>query len=181
VDGAALSGADLVRLRRALGYVQQEGGLLPHWTVLRNAALVPRLLGMADADVRAAEALALVGLDASTFGSRWPRQLSGGQRQRVALARAVAARPRIVLLDEPFGAVDAITRSDLQAAFGALVDELGVTVLFVTHDLREAFLLAGRVAVMQSGRIEQIADPGTLVASPATPYVAELLARAGVA
>jgi osmoprotectant transport system ATP-binding protein len=181
VDGRALVETDLVQLRRALGYVQQEGGLLPHWTVLRNAGLVPRLARQPDAEPRAREALALVGLDPDTFGSRWPRELSGGQRQRVALARAIAARPRTILLDEPFGAVDAITRSELQAAFAALVERLGVTVLLVTHDLREAFLLAGRVAVMQAGRIEQIADADTLRSAPATPYVAELLAKAGVA
>ena len=181
VDGRPLTEADLVQLRRALGYVQQEGGLLPHWTVLRNAGLVPRLAGRADAEERARAALLLVGLDPGTFGSRWPRELSGGQRQRVALARAIAAGPRIILLDEPFGAVDAITRSELQASFAALVERLGVTVLLVTHDLREAFLLADRVAVMQSGRIEQLADPDTLRRAPATPYVAELLAKAGVA
>jgi len=181
VDGEALAGIDFVRLRRALGYVQQEGGLLPHWTVLRNAALVPRLRGQPDAEARGREALDLVGLDPATFGARWPRELSGGQRQRVALARAVAARPRTILLDEPFGAVDAITRSELQSTFGTLVADLGVTVLLVTHDLREAFRLAARVAVMREGRIEQVADPDVLRASPATEYVGELLAKAGVA
>ena len=181
VDGRPLTAAYLVQLRRALGYVQQEGGLLPHWTVLRNAGLVPRLAGRADAEESARAALLLVGLDPGTFGSRWPRELSGGQRQRVALARAIAAGPRIILLDEPFGAVDAITRSELQVSFAALVERLGVTVLLVTHDLREAFLLADRVAVMQSGRIEQLADPDTLRRAPATPYVAELLTKAGVA
>jgi osmoprotectant transport system ATP-binding protein len=181
VDGEALAAADFVQLRRALGYVQQEGGLLPHWTVLRNAELVPRLRGQADADTRAHEALELVGLDPATFGARWPRELSGGQRQRVALARAIAARPRTILLDEPFGAVDAITRSELQSAFGTLVAELGVTVLLVTHDLREAFRLSDRVAVMREGRIEQVADPHRLRTSPATAYVGALLAKAGVA
>jgi osmoprotectant transport system ATP-binding protein len=181
VDGEALAGIDFVRLRRGLGYVQQEGGLLPHWTVLMNAALVPRLRGQPDADARGREALDLVGLDPGTFGARWPRDLSGGQRQRVALARAVAARPRIILLDEPFGAVDAITRSELQSTFGTLVEDLDVTVLLVTHDLREAFRLAARVAVMREGRIEQVADPDVLRASPATEYVGELLAKAGVA
>lgn len=181
VDGSALTGADLVQLRRSLGYVQQEGGLLPHWTVLKNAALVPRLRGQSDADARARRALELVGLDPGVFGARWPRELSGGQRQRVALARAIAARPRIVLLDEPFGAVDAITRSELQGAFAKLVAELGVAALLVTHDLREAFRLAHRVVVMRGGRIEQVAEPGTLARSPATPYVAQLLEKAGVA
>jgi osmoprotectant transport system ATP-binding protein len=181
VDGRSLAEVDVVRLRRALGYVQQEGGLLPHWTVLRNAGLVPRLRGEPDVDARAREALSLVGLDPDVFGSRWPRELSGGQRQRVALARAVAGRPHIILLDEPFGAVDAITRSELQTTFAELAERLGVTVLLVTHDLREAFLLSGRVAVMRAGRIEQLASPEALLRAPATPYVATLLAKAGVA
>lgn len=181
VDGRSLAEVDAVRLRRSLGYVQQEGGLLPHWTVLENAALVPRISGSADAEALARDALSLVGMDADVFGARWPRELSGGQRQRVALARAVAARPRTILLDEPFGAVDAITRSDLQATFGELARSLTLTVVLVTHDLREAFELAGRVAVMREGRIEQIADPDTLRRAPGTAYVARLLERAGVA
>jgi len=117
VDGRSVSGADPVALRRSIGYVQQEGGLLPHWTVLRNTTLVPRLQGTPDADANAASALDLVGLPAAEFGDRWPRELSGGQRQRVALARALAARPDLVLLDEPFGALDAITRVDVQSMF----------------------------------------------------------------
>jgi osmoprotectant transport system ATP-binding protein len=149
--------------------------------VLHNVALVPRLLKREDADGMAEAALGLVGMDPSTFGARWPRELSGGQRQRVALARAVAARPDVVLLDEPFGAVDAITRAELQEAFGALVERLGVTVVLVTHDLREAFLLADRVAVMRDGRLEGVAPPAELSREPPTPYVAALLKRAGVA
>ena len=177
VEGADAASADAVELRRRIGYVQQEGGLLPHWTVLRNTSLVPWLRGDADAEAKGAAALEWVGLDAATFGGRWPRELSGGQRQRVAIARALAARPRIVLLDEPFGALDAITRAELQDAFAALRRELGITAVLVTHDLHEAALLADRIAVLRRGRIEQVASPETLVRAPETEYVAGLVAR----
>jgi osmoprotectant transport system ATP-binding protein len=178
VDGRDVATADPIDLRRRIGYVPQEGGLLPHWSVLRNAALVPWLLRQPDARDRARRALDSTGLPAGEFGDRRPSQLSGGQRQRVAIARALAAEPSIILLDEPFGALDAITRADLQEAFLALRREIGVTTLLVTHDLHEAFLLADRIAVMRAGRIEQIAPPDVLAHQPATPYVAELLARA---
>ena len=168
---------DEVALRRRIGYVPQEGGLLPHWTVIRNVALVPWLQGRADADAAARRALALVGLPAERFGARWPHELSGGQRQRAAIARALAASPAIVLLDEPFGALDAITRSDTQAMFGELRRATGIAALLVTHDMHEAFLLADRVAVMRDGRIEQIGTPRALLDAPATPYVAALLER----
>jgi osmoprotectant transport system ATP-binding protein len=178
VDGDDVASVDPVELRRRVGYVPQEGGLLPHWTVLRNTALVPWLRGDAQADRRAAEALAWVGLPAERFGPRWPRQLSGGQRQRVAIARALAASPSIVLLDEPFGALDAITRAELQTAFDALRRRLAITSVFVTHDLHEAALLADRIAVLRSGRIEQVAAPAELTSAPATDYVRDLLTRA---
>jgi osmoprotectant transport system ATP-binding protein len=181
VGGEDVRGVDAVALRRRIGYVPQDGGLLPHWTVLRNAGLVPWLIGDVDADGAATRALASVGLSRGSFGGRWPHQLSGGQRQRVAIARALAARPTIVLLDEPFGALDAITRSDLQQMFATLRQETGIAALLVTHDLHEAALLADRVAVMRAGRIEQVAAAGELMARPATPYVAELLARARLA
>lgn len=181
VEGRDVRATDPVMLRRSIGYVQQEGGLLPHWSVARNVSLVPRLRGMPDSEERGREALRLVGLDPSAFAARWPRHLSGGQRQRVALARALAARPRVLLLDEPFGALDAITRSELQEAFGEVVERLGITVLLVTHDLREATLLAERVAVMREGRIEQVGSPEELRSRPATPYVHRLHERAGLA
>jgi osmoprotectant transport system ATP-binding protein len=180
VDGTPTTALDPVVLRRRIGYVPQDGGLLPHWRVRRNAGLVPWLLGSADAPAQADAALHLVGLDPAVFGERWPHQLSGGQRQRVAIARALAARPGVLLLDEPFGALDAITRADLQESFRALRRSLRVTAILVTHDLREASILADRVAVLRHGRIEQVAPPGTLHTAPATPYVAELLARAGI-
>jgi osmoprotectant transport system ATP-binding protein len=172
---------DPIELRRRTGYVPQDGGLLPHWTVRRNAALVPWLRGRAGAEGDADRALRLVGLDPERFGSRRPRELSGGQRQRAAVARALAAGPGVVLLDEPFGALDAITRADLQATFLALRRELALTAVLVTHDLAEAFLLADRVAVLRAGRLEQVAAPAELRARPATAYVRELLERARVA
>ena len=178
VDGADVASLDPVELRRRVGYVPQDGGLLPHWRVRRNAALVPWLRGTADAYARADRALTLVGLDPAALGERWPRELSGGQRQRVAVARALAASPDIVLLDEPFGALDAITRADLQAGFRALRRELHVTTLLVTHDLAEAERLADRIAVMHQGRVEQVAVPEELRDAPATEYVRTLLARA---
>jgi len=180
VDGADVASLDPVTLRRRVGYVPQEGGLLPHWRVHRNVALVPWLRRMDDGPALADEALRLVGLEPAAVGRRWPRELSGGQRQRVAVARALAARPDIILLDEPFGALDAITRADLQNTFLDLRRELAFTALLVTHDLAEAFLLADRVAVMHQGRVEQVASPDELLAAPATHYVQALLARARV-
>jgi osmoprotectant transport system ATP-binding protein len=128
----------------------------------------------------AAAALELVGLPPAVFGGRWPDELSGGQRQRVAIARALAARPALVLLDEPFGALDAITRAELQEVFAKLRHEAGITAVLVTHDLHEALRLADRIAVLRRGRVEQIAAPDALLAEPATEYVAQLIERAGV-
>lgn len=181
VGGRAVSALDPVELRRRVGYVQQEGGLLLHWTVLRNAGLVPWLRGWADARRRGRDALVQVGLAPEEVGSRYPGELSGGQRQRVALARALAGDPQVVLLDEPFGALDAITRADLQLTFADLLRDVGFTALLVTHDLHEALLLADRVAVLRAGRIEQVATPDTLRDAPGTEYVARLLDRARLA
>ncbi len=178
-DGRPTVEIDPVDLRRHMGYVPQDGGLLPHWRVRRNVGLVPWLLGRNGAAV-ADEALRLVGLDPATFAERWPGDLSGGQRQRVAIARALAAHPSVLLLDEPFGALDAITRAELQDAFRDLRQRLGTTAILVTHDLREAIELADRIAVLHHGRLEQYAPPATLLGAPATPYVAELLSRAHV-
>jgi osmoprotectant transport system ATP-binding protein len=178
VEGVDAATVDPFALRRRTGYVPQDGGLLPHWRVRRNVALVPWLLGSGETDAAAARALRLVGLDPDRFGDRRPRELSGGQRQRVAVARALAAQPNVVLLDEPFGSLDAITRADLQTTFLTLRRDLGLTALLVTHDLSEAFLLADRVAVLRSGKLEQVATPAELRTRPATPYVRELLIRA---
>lgn len=180
VDGADAAATDPIALRRRIGYVPQDGGLLPHWTVLRNVELVPRLNGRANASERARSALDLVGLDAAAVGGRWPRELSGGQRQRVALARALADEPSVLLLDEPFGALDAITRSEVQETFASVRARLGTTSVLVTHDLYEATMLATSIAVMHRGRIEQVATPAALVAEPGTAYVRTLLERARV-
>jgi osmoprotectant transport system ATP-binding protein len=167
-----------VQLRRGIGYVQQHGGLLPHWRVLRNVALVPVLQGMSDPVGAAQQALELVGLPSREFGARFPHELSGGQRQRVALARSIAARPGVVLLDEPFGALDAISRGELHESFDQLRRSLSVTTLLVTHDLAEAARLADDIVVMKKGRIEQMGSMRTLITAPATEYVAQLIARA---
>lgn len=179
-QGDDVAGLDPVRLRRRIGYVQQEGGLLPHWRVQRNVALVPWLNRRVDVAARSTRALELVGLTAAQFGERWPAQLSGGQRQRVALARALADRPSLVLLDEPFGALDAITRGELHETFQQLRRDLQLTAVLVTHDLQEAFLLADFIAVLHHGRVEQVARPDELARAPATPYAARLISRAGV-
>ena len=180
VAGRPVGERDPVELRRGVGYVPQEGGLLPHWTVESNVGLVPQLQGWEPERLRARahHCLELVGLDPATFAGRYPRTLSGGQRQRVAFARALAADPPVVLLDEPFGALDALTRRDLQREFLHLQRELGKTMLLVTHDLDEAFLLADRVAVLKNGAIRQLAAPEQLRAQPADAYVRALLARA---
>ncbi len=177
IGGAGIAQAPVSELRRRIGYVPQHGGLLPHWSVLRNCALVPTLLGQENTSAAAERALDLVGLPASAFGHRFPHQLSGGQRQRVALARAIAARPGLLLMDEPFGALDAISRSELQATFAALRRELKMTTVLVTHDLLEADLLANETIVMRGGVIEQRGTLRALRASPQTDYVASLLAR----
>ena len=184
VDREEVGGTDVIQLRRRIGYVPQDGGLLPHWRVGRNVGLVLQLLGAdGDLDTQSDEALRLVGLDPATFRDRWPLELSGGQRQRVAIARALAARPRFLLLDEPFGALDAISRAELQDAFVALraSSEPGrMTCVLVTHDLHEAILLADRIAVLRRGRVEQEGTAADLIERAATPYVTDLLARARV-
>ncbi len=178
VAGQDVGAADPVIMRRSLGYVPQDGGLLPHWSVSRNVALVPWLLQRPDPLRDAEAAMTLVGLAPAQFAARWPHQLSGGQRQRVAFARALAAGARTLLLDEPFGALDAITRGDLQAMFLDLRRSSGLSALLVTHDLHEAALVADRIAVLHQGRLAQVDRPAALVESPATPYVADLLTRA---
>ncbi|MXX60309.1 MAG: ATP-binding cassette domain-containing protein [Holophagales bacterium] len=176
-----LSSFEPTALRRRIGYVQQTGGLLPHWTVQRNVGLVPELLGWPKErrQRRTEELLRLVGLPIATYGARYPRELSGGERQRVAVARALAANPPLLLLDEPFGALDAITRADVQQTFMRLRTSREQTAVIVTHDLDEAFLLADRIAVMRRGRLLQTAPPRELIGRPADPYVSELLDRGG--
>jgi osmoprotectant transport system ATP-binding protein len=161
VEGKSTRDWNAIELRRRIGYVLQEAGLFPHYTVERNVGLVLDLLGNEPVQTRhrVEEMLALVGLDPVKFASRYPHELSGGQRQRVGVARALAADPSIVLLDEPFGALDVITRTNLQKEFARLVRELGKTAVFVTHDLQEAMLLGSRIALMEKGRIVFLGKP----------------------
>ncbi|WP_137988628.1 ABC transporter ATP-binding protein [Streptomyces vilmorinianum] len=177
LDGEDISTMDPVRLRRRIGYVIQQVGLFPHRTILENTATVPALLGWkkARARARAAELLDLVGLDPAVYGDRYPEQLSGGQRQRVGVARALAADPPVLLMDEPFGAVDPVVRERLQNEFLKLQSQVRKTVLLVTHDLEEAVRLGDRIAVYGQGRIEQFATPATVLGAPATPYVADFV------
>ncbi|MFI6656604.1 ABC transporter ATP-binding protein [Streptomyces sp. NPDC050523] len=177
VGGEDIAGVDPVRLRRRIGYVIQQVGLFPHRTVLDNTATVPALIGWkrAKARARAAELLDLVGLDPKRYGPRYPDQLSGGQRQRVGVARALAADPPVLLMDEPFGAVDPVVREQLQDEFLRMQAAVRKTVLLVTHDIEEAVRLGDRIAVYGQGRIEQFDTPGAVLGTPATPYVAEFV------
>ncbi|MDF6043161.1 betaine/proline/choline family ABC transporter ATP-binding protein [Streptomyces sp. JH14] len=177
LDGDDISAIDPVRLRRRIGYVIQQVGLFPHRTVLENTATVPHLLGWKKQKgrERAAELLDLVGLDPSVYGDRYPEQLSGGQRQRVGVARALAADPPVLLMDEPFGAVDPVVRERLQNEFLRLQEQVRKTVLFVTHDIEEAVRLGDRIAVYGQGSIEQFDSPATVLGAPATPYVADFV------
>ncbi|MFI8926819.1 ABC transporter ATP-binding protein [Streptomyces sp. NPDC053474] len=177
LDGDDIADIDPVQLRRRIGYVIQQVGLFPHKTVLDNTATVPHLLGVkrAKARERAAELLDLVGLDPAVYGDRYPEQLSGGQRQRVGVARALAADPPVLLMDEPFGAVDPVVREHLQNEFLRLQQAVRKTVLFVTHDIEEAVRLGDRIAVYGHGRIEQFDTPSTVLGAPATEYVADFV------
>jgi osmoprotectant transport system ATP-binding protein len=161
VEGKATTDWDAISLRRRTGYVLQEAGLFPHFTIEENVALVPRLENWKEAEreARTLEMLKLVGLEPEKFAARFPHELSGGQRQRVGVARALAANPSLLLLDEPFGALDPITRSNLQKEFARLVKELGKTAVFVTHDLQEAMLLGSRICLMDKGRIVLLDTP----------------------
>ncbi|MER8070595.1 betaine/proline/choline family ABC transporter ATP-binding protein [Streptomyces sp. NPDC094034] len=177
VEGRDISGVDPVQLRRRIGYVIQQVGLFPHRTILDNTATVPTLVGWkkAKARERAAELLDLVGLDPAIYGPRYPAQLSGGQRQRVGVARALAADPPVLLMDEPFGAVDPVVRERLQNEFLKLQATVRKTVLMVTHDIEEAVRMGDRIAVYGEGRIEQYDSPGAVLGTPATPYVARFV------
>ena len=177
VRGHDVAGEDPVRLRRSIGYVLQEGGLFPHRSIADNVATVPRLEGATKqaSRERALELLTLVGLDRE-MADRYPAQLSGGQRQRVGVARALANRADILLMDEPFGALDPIVRAELQRELKEIQRALGTTILFVTHDVDEAFTLGDQVAVLSTGgHIEQVGTPTELLSSPASPFVAEFV------
>ena len=177
IDGRDVADQDPVGLRRRIGYVFQGIGLFPHRSVAANVGAIPSLLGWRAAriEARVDELLELVGLDPASFRNRRPHELSGGQQQRVGVARALAAEASILLMDEPFGALDPLTRDALQQELLAMRRRLGLTILLVTHDVSEALLLADRVAVLDAGRILQFGTPEELFASPATPEVTRLL------
>jgi osmoprotectant transport system ATP-binding protein len=177
LGGVDVATVDAVALRRQIGYVIQQAGLFPHLTVADNVAVVPRLLGWDRARIRARvdELLELVRLDPAEYRGRYPSQLSGGQQQRVGLARALAANPGLLLMDEPFGAIDAITRAGLQEEMLRLRGRLEQTVLFVTHDVEEALRLADRIVVMREGHVVQYDMPFALVTQPADDFVRELV------
>lgn len=161
VQGQPTTHWNEIKLRRQIGYVIQETGLFPHFTIERNVGLVPTLEGWKPKQIktRVHELLQLVSLEPKQFAQRYPHELSGGQRQRVGVARALAADPPILLMDEPFGALDPITRIEIQAEFHRLQQELGKTVVFVTHDIQEAFVLASRIGLMQAGRLVVLGTP----------------------
>ena len=167
-DGTPTTAWDEIKLRRKIGYVIQEIGLFPHFTIERNVGLVPHLEGWKPKQIktRVYELLQLVNLEPKQFAQRYPHELSGGQRQRVGVARALAADPPVLLMDEPFGALDPITRLEIQQEFRRLQQELGKTVVFVTHDIQEAFVLASRIGLMQGGQMVMLGTPDEFLVSP---------------
>jgi osmoprotectant transport system ATP-binding protein len=179
VDGRDVMAQDPVELRRSIGYVFQGIGLFPHLTIEANVAVVLRLLGRpwSEQQTRARELLQLVELAPDDFAQRYPHELSGGQQQRVGVARALAADPAYLLMDEPFGALDALTRDTLQQEVLRLKTQLNKTIVFVTHDIFEALTLADRIAVMHEGRLEQVGAKEDILGSPATPFVRHLFER----
>ena len=173
VDGRDIARVDPVELRRGIGYVIQQAGLFPHLTIAENVATVPHLLGWTSARIaqRVDQLLALVDMDPAVYRARFPRELSGGQKQRVGVARALAADPPLLLMDEPFGALDPLTRAALQDEFLRLLRELSKTIVFVTHDMEEALKLGTRIAVLREGRVVQYDTPARLLARPADAFV----------
>lgn len=182
VDGVATTAQDPIALRRRIGYVIQQVGLFPHLTVEENVRIVPSILGQSADQTRGRvdELLHLVGLEPDEYRKRYPRQLSGGQQQRVGLARALAADPSLLLMDEPFGALDAITRGRLQDELLRIQRDTGKTILFVTHDVEEAFKLGSQVVVMDQGKLMQEGAPVELLAHPANAFVGQLVGSANV-
>jgi len=177
LDGEDVTKIDPVSLRRRIGYVIQQIGLFPHMTIAANIATVPRLLGWDQAKTasRIDEMLGLVGLEPARFRGRFPRELSGGQRQRVGVARALAADPPVMLMDEPFGAIDPITRANLQNEFLRILRRLKKTVIFVTHDIDEAIKMGDRIAILKDGRLVQYGTPDEILSRPADAFVAEFV------
>lgn len=179
IDGTNNTKFDKVALRRKIGYVFQKIGLFPHMTIEENVCIVPKMLNWPKDKMlsRAKDLLDLVELPLETYGNRLPQELSGGQQQRVGVARALAADPDYLLMDEPFGALDAVTRDSLQKEVLELKSELGKTIIFVTHDLFEALLLGDRIAVMDKGVLQQCGSPEELINQPQTDFVKELFLR----
>ncbi len=177
IDGEDVTTVPPAALRRRIGYAFQQVGLFPHMSVAENVGITPALLGWDAGRIaaRVDDLLALVELDPATFRDRRPAELSGGQQQRVGVARALAAEPAVLLLDEPFGALDPLTRDRLQQSLTAIRSKIGVTIVFVTHDMVEALLLGDRIAVLREGRLVQLGTPTDLLRSPADAYVAELM------
>ncbi len=178
IDGRDTRELEPHALRRRIGYAFQQVGLFPHMTIAENVGVTPSLLGWEDARIRdrVDALLERVELEPAAYRGRLPEQLSGGQQQRIGLARAIAAEPEVLLLDEPFGALDPLTRDRLQQFFQRMRRELDLTVIFVTHDMTEALLLGDRIAVMKAGRLVQVGPPEELLRAPADAYVAELMA-----
>jgi osmoprotectant transport system ATP-binding protein len=179
ISGRDITRSDPVELRRSIGYVIQQVGLFPHMTIAENVATVPRLLGWDDARAirRVDELLAQVDMDPARYRNRFPRELSGGQKQRVGVARALAADPPVMLMDEPFGALDPITRASLQDEFLRLLYELKKTIVFVTHDIDEALKMGTRIAILRAGRVVQFDRPEAILAHPADPFVEAFVGR----
>ncbi len=177
VDGRSVDSWDLLALRRSIGYVIQEVGLFPHWTVAANVGLLPRLLGWGagEIDRRVNELLELVALDPGEFRQRYPRELSGGQTQRVGVARALALKPGILLMDEPFGALDPLLRAQLQQELLRILAEVHTTTLLVTHDLPEAFRMADRIGVLVDGQLQQVDTPAELRRAPQSEFIRRLM------
>ncbi|RDD70223.1 MULTISPECIES: ABC transporter ATP-binding protein [Paracoccus] len=181
IDGKDVARIPEVSLRQGIGYVIQGYGLFPHWTAARNIGVVPTLLGWPRARIKARtqELLHMLQLDPAEIGPRYPHQLSGGQAQRIGVARALAARPEVLLMDEPFGALDPLIRRQAQRDLTRIRRQLGTTVVLVTHDMNEALYLGDAIAVMRDGRFEQFGPPEDIVRAPATPFVADLVGETG--
>lgn len=179
INGKDITSYNVAELRRNIGYVIQQIGLFPHYTIEKNIAIVPQLKGWnkEDIKIRVKELLELVGLDPEVYATRYPKELSGGQQQRVGIARALASNPEVILMDEPFSALDPITREQLQAELITLHKKLKKTIVFVTHDIDEALKMADRIAIMKNGNIEQLDTPENILLEPANEFVDEFLGK----
>ena len=179
IDGQDVLARDPIALRRSVGYAFQEIGLFPHMTIGENVGIIPKLLGWPKGRrrERSAELIELVGLEPDTYADRYPDELSGGQQQRIGVARALAADPQYLLMDEPFGALDAVTRDTLQQELLAIQQRLSKTIIFVTHDIFEALTLADRIAILHEGRLEQVDTKEAILRQPASDFVRDLFSK----